>query len=40
MINLPAGAVRNDIESGMRSHIVAEAQLMGRYSRKRVNVRD
>jgi Raf kinase inhibitor-like YbhB/YbcL family protein len=34
-VGLPSGASRNEVESAMRSHIVAKAQLMGRYERQR-----
>jgi len=38
MIGLPPGASRNAVDAAMRGHIVAEAELMGRYARKRPNV--
>jgi Raf kinase inhibitor-like YbhB/YbcL family protein len=34
-VGLRSGAVRQEVEAAMRRHIVAEAQLMGRYARKR-----
>lgn len=32
-LNLRAGATKNDVESAMKGHILAEAQLMGTYGR-------
>jgi len=34
-LNLPAGATKSQVESAMKGHILAEAQLMGKYSRRR-----
>ena len=34
-LDLPAGSAKADLERSMKDHIVAEAQLMGRYDRKR-----
>jgi len=33
-LKLPANASRTDVETAMRGHILAQAQLMGRYGRK------
>lgn len=33
-LNLPPGAVRRDVESAMRGHVLATATLMGRYERR------
>ena len=35
MLDLPPGAVRQELEKAMKGHILAEGQLMGKYSRKR-----
>jgi Raf kinase inhibitor-like YbhB/YbcL family protein len=32
-LNLPAGATKADVEKAMKGHILAQAQLMGRYKR-------
>ena len=37
-IGLKPGAVRQDIDRAMRGHILAEAQLMGRYARKLADI--
>ncbi len=34
-LNLPATATKANLESAMKGHILAEAQLMGKYERKR-----
>lgn len=34
-LDLAAGARKGELEKAMRGHVVAEAQLMGRYDRKR-----
>jgi Raf kinase inhibitor-like YbhB/YbcL family protein len=34
-IDLPAGSSRSQLDGAMRGHILAEAQLMGTYTRKR-----
>jgi Raf kinase inhibitor-like YbhB/YbcL family protein len=38
--DLQSGAVRKDVEAAMRGHIIAEAELMGRYARKRANTQE
>lgn len=35
MLPLPVGATKAQVESAMKGHILAEAQLMGKYSRSR-----
>lgn len=35
MLDLPAGASRGQLEKAIKGHILAQAQLMGRYTRKR-----
>jgi len=32
-LNLPAGASKQDVEHAMKGHVVAQGQLMGKYSR-------
>jgi Raf kinase inhibitor-like YbhB/YbcL family protein len=32
-LNLPGGATKHDVEQAMQGHIVAQGQLMGKYSR-------
>ncbi len=32
-LNLPAGATRQQVEQALRGHVLAEAELMGRYGR-------
>jgi Raf kinase inhibitor-like YbhB/YbcL family protein len=32
-LNLPAGASRQDVEGAMRSHVIAQAELMGQFAR-------
>jgi Raf kinase inhibitor-like YbhB/YbcL family protein len=32
-LNLPAGASRQDVEAAMRGHVLAQAELMGKFSR-------
>jgi Raf kinase inhibitor-like YbhB/YbcL family protein len=34
VLNIPAGAKRKAVDDALRGHIIAEAQWMGRYSRK------
>lgn len=34
IINLPAGAKRHDLDKAMKGHVIAHAELMGRYSKK------
>ncbi len=34
-LDLKSGATKKDLEAAMKGHILAEAQLMGRYQRKR-----
>lgn len=34
-LDLPAGAKRNQLDSEMRSHVIAQGELMGRYSRRK-----
>jgi Raf kinase inhibitor-like YbhB/YbcL family protein len=34
-LNLPFGAKRGQLDAAMKSHVVAQGQLMGRYSRKK-----
>jgi len=34
-LSLPAGATKSQVESAMKGHILAEAQLMGKYTRRR-----
>jgi phosphatidylethanolamine-binding protein (PEBP) family uncharacterized protein len=34
-LSLKAGATKKDVEKAMAGHILAEGQLMGKYSRKR-----
>jgi Raf kinase inhibitor-like YbhB/YbcL family protein len=33
MLELPSGASRSDLDRGMRSHVLAQAELMGKYRR-------
>jgi Raf kinase inhibitor-like YbhB/YbcL family protein len=33
LLNLPTGASRRDVESAMRGHVVAQAELMGKFGR-------
>lgn len=33
-LDLPEGSTKKEIESAMKGHVIAEAQLMGRYKRK------
>lgn len=35
MLNLPSGAAKEQVESAMKGHILAEAQLMGKYKRQK-----
>jgi Raf kinase inhibitor-like YbhB/YbcL family protein len=37
LAKLPAAATRQELESAMKEHILAETQLMGRYERKQRN---
>ena len=34
-LDLPAGAKRNQLETAMKGHVVAQGELMGRYSKKK-----
>ena len=34
VLNLPSGSVKSSLENVMKDHILAQAELMGRYSRK------
>lgn len=33
LLNLPTGASRRDVESAMRGHVIAQAELMGKFGR-------
>jgi len=33
VLDLPAGAAKHDVEQAMKGHVVAQGQLMGKYSR-------
>jgi Raf kinase inhibitor-like YbhB/YbcL family protein len=35
MLNLPASSSKSDLENAMKGHTLAQAQMMGRYNRKR-----
>ncbi len=35
LLNLPSGASKEQVESAMKGHILAEAQLMGKYKRRK-----
>jgi hypothetical protein len=35
VLDLKPGAAKKDLEAAMKGHLLAEAQLMGRYQRKR-----
>jgi Raf kinase inhibitor-like YbhB/YbcL family protein len=39
-LGLPSGAVRQDVEASMHDHVIAEAELMGRYARERADTRE
>lgn len=34
-LNLPSGTKRNEVDAAIKGHVVAQAELMGRYSRKK-----
>lgn len=35
LLSLPAGATKHDVEQSMQGHVIAEAELIGRYDRLR-----